>query len=48
MSCKGCNCGKVQGENALKKCDQEYQEWIEELELKGLTLKPILQPKGDM
>jgi hypothetical protein len=48
MPCENCNCGKALSQKILKDCDIEYQEWIEELELKGLTLKPILQPKGDM
>lgn len=44
MSCKNCDCGKKPAEDALKKCDAEYQEWLEEAEKLGIML---IMPKED-
>lgn len=41
MPCENCNCGRAKAQQVLKDCDVEYQEWLEELEAKGLTLTPI-------
>lgn len=41
MPCTNCDCGKAKAQDALKKCDTEYQEWLEELENKGITLKEV-------
>jgi hypothetical protein len=48
MPCKNCNCGKTIGADALKKCDDEYQGWLEVggLELLEVPIEIIEELEG--